>query len=238
MEARVRRGSRRQRRCRDGSRDFVQASAQLRQLHAHDGRLVWRRVERRRVVGSQFEFGAFQHDQRLYGRSKLRSAPRRHGLDPIGGCPREFGVLSLRLRAAGVLTTALDCCNRPDGGVLQPSCRVVENLCAPFGAALVCRRECLLAHGGAATDDPRGRNEYGLGDSNAASRLEPPCVLPDPRRALWQPGLPSLAGATRTWSRCLCRCACKSPIAQTAMSPRSRSAWMPPSRTSSPCRAG
>ena len=105
---------------------------------------------------------------------------RPHGLDPIGGCPREFGVLSLRLRAAGVLTTAVDCCNRPDGGVLQPSCRVVENLCAPFGAALVCRRGCLLAHGGAATDDPRGRDEYGVGDSNAASRLEPPCVLPDP----------------------------------------------------------
>ena len=64
------------------------------------------------------------------------------------------------------------------------------------------------------------------------------CCLTRLRRALWQPGLPSLAGATRTWSRCLCRCACKSPIAQTAMSPRSRSAWMPPSRTSSPCRAG
>ena len=64
------------------------------------------------------------------------------------------------------------------------------------------------------------------------------CCLTRVRHALWQPGLPSLAGATRTWSRCLCRCACKSPIAQTAMSPRSRSAWMPPSRTSSPCRAG
>ena len=134
------------------------------------------------MVGSQFEFGAFQHARRLYvyGRSKLQCAPRRHGLDPIGGCPREFGVLSLRLRAAGVLTTAVDCCNRPDGGVLQPSCRVVYHLCAPFGAALVCRRGCLLAHEGAASDDPRGRDEYGVGDSNAASRLEPPCVLPDP----------------------------------------------------------
>ena len=78
----------------------------------------------------------------------------------------------------------------------------------------------------------------------SATRTPPPdsnhrvCCLTRLRRALWQPGLPSLAGATRTWSRCLCRCACKSPIAQTAMSPRSRSAWMPPSRTSSPCRAG
>ena len=76
-------------------------------------------------------------------------------------------------------------------------------------------------------------------DSNAASRLEPPCVLTDRlRRALWQPGLPSLAGATRTWSRCLCRCGSRSPTAPTAMLPRSRSAWMPPSRATLPYRAG